>query len=92
MNQINCLPDDVCYLIDQGFSNKNKEKGLEVGEQYFLPRDFVENLYSVLEEYEIKSDHQGLIPSECRNQIWRIILNNIDDCIRTNEEDLEEVE
>ena len=88
MNQINCLPDDVCYLIDQGFSYKNKGKNSEVGEHYFLSDDFVENLISVLGEYEIKSDYQGELPSECRDQIWRTILNNIDGCVLSTDEEL----
>ena len=82
------LPDDVIQLIDYGFSHKNKEKGLEVGDGYFLSDDFVENLISVLGEYEIKSDYQGELPSECRDQIWRTILNNIDGCVLSTDEEL----
>lgn len=88
MTEFNCLPDDVCCLIDYGFSHKNKEKGLEVGDGYFLSDDLVNNLNSVLGEYEIKSDYQGELPSECREQIWRTVLNNIDGCVRMTDEEL----
>ena len=75
------LPDDVCDLIDDCLIYLGLSDGIQIGDKFRIKYSLVSVLNMILRSHGVKPTHKGKLPKECRNQIGRVLLKNIEDNI-----------
>ena len=75
------LPEDVCNLIDDCLIYLGLSDGFKNGDKFLLKYSFISVLNMILKSHGIRHNFQGKLPKECRNQIGRVILLNLEENI-----------
>ena len=78
------LPEDVCNLIDDCPIYLGLSDGFKNGDKFLLKYSFISVLNMILKSHVIRHNFQGKLPKECRNQIGRVILLNLEENICLN--------